>query len=257
MRAARQQDFLRQAKQQVSAREADRQARPADRRSSAATPAPTPGLRSRSEVLRLLKLARVLGRPADPARSTSRARSARATWRPPTSRSRSSMQRVPRRRGHARAARHVERKVKRARSAEAPASAAVGGPRGRHRLGKDQALQAVQPGAGRDAAGALPDAAPAGLASTPGPPRVYKLRGTDGKRYGAYRMVLQTGPAGEYYGVQGTTWKDPPILDGAVRDAQDRRAHVRARTTTATACGWWPGTRPRPSTGSRTRCSRR
>ena len=47
-----------------------------------------------------------------------------------------------------------------------------------------------------------------------GPPRVYKLRGTDGKRYGAYRMVLQTGVIGEYYGLQGTTWKNPPILEG-------------------------------------------
>ena len=46
------------------------------------------------------------------------------------------------------------------------------------------------------------------------PPRVYKIRGTDGKKYGAYRMVLRKYNAdGEYYGVQGTTWKDPPILD--------------------------------------------
>jgi hypothetical protein len=27
-------------------------------------------------------------------------------------------------------------------------------------------------------------------------------------------MVLQTGVVGEYYGLQGTTWKDPPILAG-------------------------------------------
>jgi hypothetical protein len=27
--------------------------------------------------------------------------------------------------------------------------------------------------------------------------------------------VLSKGLAGEYYGVQGMTWKDPPILDGA------------------------------------------
>ena len=48
-----------------------------------------------------------------------------------------------------------------------------------------------------------------------GPPRVYKLRGTDGKRYGAYRMVLQTGVVGERYGLRGTpNWKTPPILEG-------------------------------------------
>ena len=46
------------------------------------------------------------------------------------------------------------------------------------------------------------------------PPRVYKLRGPDGKKHGAYRMVMRrTNANGEYYGLQGTTWKDPPILD--------------------------------------------
>jgi len=43
---------------------------------------------------------------------------------------------------------------------------------------------------------------------------VYKIKGTDGKRYGAYRMVMRKYNAnGEYYGLQGTTWQDPPILD--------------------------------------------
>jgi hypothetical protein len=43
---------------------------------------------------------------------------------------------------------------------------------------------------------------------------VYTLQGTDHRRYSAYRMVLQTGVVGEYYGLQGTTWKQPPILEG-------------------------------------------
>jgi polyisoprenyl-teichoic acid--peptidoglycan teichoic acid transferase len=34
------------------------------------------------------------------------------------------------------------------------------------------------------------------------------------KEYQSYRLYLALGPAGEYYGVQGTTWKDPPILQG-------------------------------------------
>lgn len=42
-------------------------------------------------------------------------------------------------------------------------------------------------------------------------PRVYKIEGPD-KRYVSYRMVLKKGSIGEYYGVQGTSWKDPPIL---------------------------------------------
>ena len=28
-------------------------------------------------------------------------------------------------------------------------------------------------------------------------------------------MVIRKGPPGEYYGLQGTTWQDPPILEGA------------------------------------------
>jgi polyisoprenyl-teichoic acid--peptidoglycan teichoic acid transferase len=45
-------------------------------------------------------------------------------------------------------------------------------------------------------------------------PRTYRLKpqGKD-KRVGAYRMVMFTGFIGEYYGVQGLRWRDPPILD--------------------------------------------
>jgi LCP family protein required for cell wall assembly len=46
-------------------------------------------------------------------------------------------------------------------------------------------------------------------------PRVYNLRGGDGKRRPAYRMVAQFGPSYEthYFGLQGIQgWPDPPIL---------------------------------------------
>jgi polyisoprenyl-teichoic acid--peptidoglycan teichoic acid transferase len=43
-------------------------------------------------------------------------------------------------------------------------------------------------------------------------PRAYRLRGTDGKVYSAYRLVISSGEDGNYYGIQGTTWTDPPIL---------------------------------------------
>ena len=43
-------------------------------------------------------------------------------------------------------------------------------------------------------------------------PRTYTITGTDDKRYRAYKMVFFTGYIGEYYGLQGTSWKDPPIL---------------------------------------------
>ena len=45
------------------------------------------------------------------------------------------------------------------------------------------------------------------------PPRSYEIYDREHKRHRAYRLVLYAGRLGQYYGVQGTTWKDPPILD--------------------------------------------
>jgi LCP family protein required for cell wall assembly len=57
-------------------------------------------------------------------------------------------------------------------------------------------------------------------------PRTYKIANPDGKRFSAYRMVARlTNEQGEYYGVQGTTWLDPPILKNP---SEERR--VRGRT---------------------------
>ena len=46
-----------------------------------------------------------------------------------------------------------------------------------------------------------------------GDPRVYLIQGKGDERHPAYRMVIARGQIGEYYGLQGTTWKDAPILD--------------------------------------------
>ena len=43
-------------------------------------------------------------------------------------------------------------------------------------------------------------------------PRTYTITAPDDKRYRAYKMVFFTGYIGEYYGLQGTSWRDPPIL---------------------------------------------
>lgn len=43
--------------------------------------------------------------------------------------------------------------------------------------------------------------------------RTYTIDAPHKKRYRAYKMVLFTGFIGEYYGVMGTSWPDPPILD--------------------------------------------
>lgn len=79
-------------------------------------------------------------------------------------------------------------------------------------FGKDQAIQAIQQGAG----GNLPVYYPTVRVADSeyiGPPRYYKLVTPDGKRKRSYRMVLKRPYVGEYYGVQGTRWMDPPILD--------------------------------------------
>jgi LCP family protein required for cell wall assembly len=43
-------------------------------------------------------------------------------------------------------------------------------------------------------------------------PRTYVIDGPGGRRYPAYRIVARTGELGAYYGIQGTAWRDPPIL---------------------------------------------
>jgi polyisoprenyl-teichoic acid--peptidoglycan teichoic acid transferase len=48
---------------------------------------------------------------------------------------------------------------------------------------------------------------------TDGSPRAYDLYDGAHKRHRAYRIVVSAGFDGQYYGIQGTTWKSPPILD--------------------------------------------
>jgi len=56
-------------------------------------------------------------------------------------------------------------------------------------------------------------------------PRIYTIRDEKGKKHEAYRLVVSKGLAGEYYGIQGMTWKDPPILDNPdeMRETNGRR----------------------------------
>jgi LCP family protein required for cell wall assembly len=44
-------------------------------------------------------------------------------------------------------------------------------------------------------------------------PRAYRICGPHGHCWASYRMVISDNPLlGEYYGLQGTRWKDPPII---------------------------------------------
>ena len=49
--------------------------------------------------------------------------------------------------------------------------------------------------------------------------RAYTITDRGGDRHRAYRIVAFEGSIGQYYGVEGTTWMSPPILD----DPSERR----------------------------------
>jgi polyisoprenyl-teichoic acid--peptidoglycan teichoic acid transferase len=47
-------------------------------------------------------------------------------------------------------------------------------------------------------------------------PRLYVIRDRAGQRHQAYRLVVtENATEGQYYGIQGMSWKNPPILDGS------------------------------------------
>jgi LCP family protein required for cell wall assembly len=51
-------------------------------------------------------------------------------------------------------------------------------------------------------------------------PRAYRIKAPDGKMHSAYRLVVATGHDGNYYGIQGTSWTDPPILRNPSSDTR-------------------------------------
>jgi LCP family protein required for cell wall assembly len=67
-------------------------------------------------------------------------------------------------------------------------------------------------------AGRLPVYYPAvrtddGFANMSSNPRLYTIKDRAGYAYKAYRIVGYAGENGQYWGVQGTSWRSPPILD--------------------------------------------
>jgi len=210
VRSARQQDFLRQMKQQVTYTDLigkhDRLVKIFGRNT-----ATDPELRSRSEVLRLLKLA--LFSASKPIQEIHFEGEIGPSF---VEASNAQVKKLVQR--------FLDVKESHGPRGTAPGERPARRPRRKRRqeplnlydasvTGKDQALQAVQAGAG----GSLPVYYPTLLRNSSQfaqPPRVYKMMGTNGKRYGAFRMVVRrTDANGEYYGLQGTTWKNPPILD--------------------------------------------
>src|SRR5204863_5010455 len=57
------------------------------------------------------------------------------------------------------------------------------------------------------------NACPVETSSSGSYPRAYMIRDQQGDPHPAYRMTLVINPdLGEYYGIQGTTWQNPPLL---------------------------------------------
>jgi polyisoprenyl-teichoic acid--peptidoglycan teichoic acid transferase len=57
------------------------------------------------------------------------------------------------------------------------------------------------------------------------PPRAYELRTAGLKKFAAYRVVVEAHDVGQYWGIQGLAWKNPPILKGP-----HTTRHIRGRT---------------------------
>ncbi|HEU0024051.1 MAG TPA: LCP family protein [Thermoleophilaceae bacterium] len=210
VRSARQQDFLRQTKQQVNYTELiskrDRLVKIFGRNTTTDT-----GLHSRAEVLRLMKLAVFsAGRPIREIHfegligpsyveaSDERVKKLVQEFL--------QLEGTPGPRGELK-----DKARKRKRRPPSPGDVGLEDAFG---FGRDQALQAVQQGLGKTLPVLFPRLRTSGSLYA-GPPRVYKLR-ANGRTHASYRMVLNRAlGVGEYYGLQGTTWKDPPILEEA------------------------------------------
>jgi polyisoprenyl-teichoic acid--peptidoglycan teichoic acid transferase len=58
-------------------------------------------------------------------------------------------------------------------------------------------------------------------------PRLYDIYDRSRHKYRAYRIVLSQGDNGQFYGVQGMTWKAPPILDNPTDKVRMRNRTYR------------------------------
>ena len=72
-------------------------------------------------------------------------------------------------------------------------------------------------------------------------PRQYEIDGPGGKRYHAYRMTLTTNyQLDTFYGVQGTTWNDPPLLSSpsGTRTVNGRKLFLYKDGSKLTTVAW-------------------
>jgi hypothetical protein len=99
------------------------------------------------------------------------------------------------------------------------------------RPAEDQAIQVAVALSKRPRGGALPVYYPQLTAvgstyqSDQSSPRAYVIRDRNDHKYKAYRLVVRAPGLGQYYGIQGTTWKGAPILDNP---SETRRLNGRS-----------------------------
>ncbi len=250
VRSARQQDFLRQAKQQVNASDLiarhDRLVKIFGRNTTT-----DEGLRSRSEVLRLLKLAVFsAGRPI---------REIHFEGLIGPSYVEASDERVkklvdeflqvedtPGPRGN------IERKNRPKR--RKPTNPEAAGLEDATTYGREQAVAGHRAGPRQDACPCSSRGCAPRARSTPG-----RRASTGSSPTGAPTRPTAWSSTGPWAWASTTASRAPPGRTRRSSTTPPRRARSAAAstscTTTATACGSWPGTRTRGPTGSRTRCS--
>lgn len=206
VRSARQQDFLRQAKQQVGVGKliGDR-----GKLVKIFGKYTSSDIRDRAQVLRIIKLA--VGSIDQPVREVHFEAKIGASYVTADSRSVKKLARqflgveeTPGPRGELQPSGPPRKKRKKGGGSNNLEDATM--------TGRDQGLQAVQQGLGKSLPVLYPTKRLSGSLFA-GPPRVYKLKTRSGRSYPSYRMVLKRGRVGEYYGVQGTTWQNAPILE--------------------------------------------
>ena len=89
--------------------------------------------------------------------------------------------------------------------------------------------------------------------------RTFEYDDSEGRRQGAYKLVIShphPQVITEYYGISGTTWNDPPILRDPTRCVRSTAASTCC-STPAIGFAWSAGSSTATPTGSRTRCSTR
>ncbi len=96
-------------------------------------------------------------------------------------------------------------------------------------------------GGGTGYCSSLTTLCPLEVASPGSYPRAYRLRDRHGHPYPAYRMTLVLNSVlGQYYGVQGTTWQNPPLLSSPLETkvVNGRRLQIYEQGGSITNVAW-------------------